>query len=274
VLIAASPTGGDNGLTWRPFNGVLPSPLLPKVACINRFDATHLSAVLSYENQAGQSVTVPLGNGNHLSLSGAVSPPTSFLPGVQNSVFVVPFSSSVASSSLSRSAKMVFDVGFFDLIIADESHRSVYKKFRTIFQHFDALEVGLTATPVRFIERNTYGLFGCEDRDPTSHFSFEDAINAKPSFLVPFCVMAVSTQFSRSGFRYTQMSPEQQTQLEDQEPLAEQRVVYAQAALTHGWSRNVLVHHIEARTVERQGKALNSASGNCRSRCRTWRGRP
>lgn len=114
-----------------------------------------------------------------------------------------------------------FDVGFFDLIIADEAHRSLYKKYRSIFQHFDALEVGLTATPVRFIERNTYGMFGCEDRDPTSHFSFDDAISAKPSFLVPFRVMAVSTNFSRGGFRYKQMTPEQQAQLEDQEPQAE-----------------------------------------------------
>ena len=131
-----------------------------------------------------------------------------------------------------------FDVGFFDLIIADESHRSVYKKFRTIFQHFDALEVGLTATPVRFIERNTYGLFGCEDRDPTSHFSFEDAINAKPSFLVPFRVMAVSTQFSRGGFRYAQMNPEQQTQLEDQEPLAEQVDYESQDIDKHFFNRD------------------------------------
>jgi type I restriction enzyme R subunit len=115
-----------------------------------------------------------------------------------------------------------FDVGFFDLIIADESHRSIYKKFRALFQYFDALQVGLTATPVRFIERNTYELFGCEDRDPTSHFSFEDAINAKPPFLVPFRVVTVSTNFSRTGFRYTQMTPEQQAQLEDQDPLAEQ----------------------------------------------------
>lgn len=115
-----------------------------------------------------------------------------------------------------------FDVGFFDLIIADESHRSIYKKFRTLFQYFDALEVGLTATPVRFIERNTYELFGCEDRDPTSHFSFDDAINSKPPFLVPFRVMAVSTKFSRDGFRYTDMTPEQQIELEDQDPLAEQ----------------------------------------------------
>jgi type I restriction enzyme R subunit len=115
-----------------------------------------------------------------------------------------------------------FDVGFFDLIIADESHRSIYKKFRTLFQYFDALKVGLTATPVRFIERNTYELFGCSEGDPTSAFSFEDAINHKPPFLVPFRVVSVSTHFSRDGFRYAQMSAEQREQLEAQEPQAEE----------------------------------------------------
>ena len=115
-----------------------------------------------------------------------------------------------------------FDVGFFDLIIADESHRSIYKKFRALFQYFDALEVGLTATPVRFIERNTYELFGCEDRDPTSHYSFEDAINAAPPFLVPFRVRTFSSQFREQGIRYAQMSAEQREQLEDQDPAAEQ----------------------------------------------------
>jgi type I restriction enzyme R subunit len=115
-----------------------------------------------------------------------------------------------------------FDVGFFDLVIADESHRSVYKKFKTLFQYFDALQVGLTATPVRFIERNTYDLFGCEDRDPTSHFSFEDAINSKPPFLVPFRVRAFSSQFREKGLRYAQMSAEQREQLEDQDPAAQQ----------------------------------------------------
>jgi type I restriction enzyme R subunit len=114
-----------------------------------------------------------------------------------------------------------FDVGFFDLIIADESHRSIYKKFRALFQYFDALEVGLTATPVRFIERNTYELFGCEDRDPTSHFSLEDAINSKPPFLVPFRVRSFSSQFREQGMRYTQMSESQRAELEDQDPAAE-----------------------------------------------------
>ncbi|MBK6689211.1 MAG: DEAD/DEAH box helicase family protein [Deltaproteobacteria bacterium] len=113
-----------------------------------------------------------------------------------------------------------FDVGFFDLIIADESHRSIYKKFRSLFQYFDALEVGLTATPVKFIERNTFELFDCENGDPTSAFDFNQAIDSKPTYLVPFRVMQVSTKFSRDGFRYSQMTPEQQDQLEDQDPQA------------------------------------------------------
>ena len=114
-----------------------------------------------------------------------------------------------------------FDVGFFDLIIADESHRSIYKKFRSLFQYFDALEVGLTATPVKFIERNTFELFACESGDPTSAFDFQQAIESKPPYLVPFRVMQVSTTFSREGFKYTQMSEAQRDQLEDQDAQAQ-----------------------------------------------------
>jgi type I restriction enzyme R subunit len=101
-----------------------------------------------------------------------------------------------------------FDVGFFDLVIADESHRSIYKKFRTLFQYFDALQVGLTATPRGSIDHDTYKLFGCEKNDPTAHFGFEEAIHSQPPFLVPFRVIAASSQFRRE-------------QLEAQDPAAE-----------------------------------------------------
>jgi type I restriction enzyme R subunit len=115
-----------------------------------------------------------------------------------------------------------FDVGFFDLIIADESHRSIYKKFKTLFRYFDALEVGLTATPIRFIERNTYDLFGCEDRDPTSHFSFEEALKSNPPYLVPFRVRSFSSEFREKGIRYSQMSDQQRAEAEEQDPAASQ----------------------------------------------------
>ena len=109
-----------------------------------------------------------------------------------------------------------FDVGFFDLIIADESHRSIYNRYRDLFYYFDSLQVGLTATPVQFISRNTYKMFGCEDQDPTSYFSFEQAINHKPPYLVPFEVVTHTTGFLRKGIKYSEMSEQQRLELEDQ----------------------------------------------------------
>jgi len=110
-----------------------------------------------------------------------------------------------------------FDVGFFDLIIADESHRSIYNRYRDLFLYFDALQVGLTATPVQFISRNTFDLFGCENENPTALFKYEDAINHIPPYLVPFKVTTVTTGFLTSGIKYSQMTPEQKEQLEQQE---------------------------------------------------------
>ena len=110
-----------------------------------------------------------------------------------------------------------FDVGFFDLIIADESHRSIYNRYRELFSHFDSLQVGLTATPVEFIARNTYKIFGCEDQDPTAYFSFEDAINNVPQYLVPFEVITHTTPFLRRGIKYSEMSEVQRQQLEEDE---------------------------------------------------------
>ena len=107
------------------------------------------------------------------------------------------------------------DVGFFDLIIADESHRSIYNRYRDIFDYFDALQVGLTATPVKFISRNTFGIFGCEDGDPTFEFTLDQAINHEPPYLVPFKVKDVTTDFLRDGIHYHQLSDQQKQQLED-----------------------------------------------------------
>ncbi len=111
----------------------------------------------------------------------------------------------------------MFDVGFFDLIIADESHRSIYNRYRDLFLYFDAMQVGLTATPVQFIARNTFKLFGCEDGDPTSYFGYEEAISHVPPYLVPFEVYTHTTEFLRRGIKYSQLSKEQQAKLEEDE---------------------------------------------------------
>lgn len=107
------------------------------------------------------------------------------------------------------------DVGFFDLIIADESHRSIYNRFRDIFDYFDALQVGLTATPVKFISRNTFDMFGCETTDPTFEFGLDAAVNNEPPYLVPFRVKDMTTEFLREGIHYNDLSSEQQAQLEE-----------------------------------------------------------
>jgi type I restriction enzyme R subunit len=111
-----------------------------------------------------------------------------------------------------------FDVGFFDLIIADESHRSIYNRYRDLFEYFDALQVGLTATPVQFVSRDTFSMFNCEAGDPTFNYGYAEAVNHTPPYLVPFEVETHTTPFLRQGIRYSQMNRDQQLQLEADDP--------------------------------------------------------
>ncbi len=107
-----------------------------------------------------------------------------------------------------------FDPGFFDLIIADESHRSIYNVYGDVFKYFDALQLGLTATPVEMISRSTSQLFSCEYRLPTANYPLEQAIADKN--LVPFKVVAHTTQFLRDGIQAKSLNNEQIAALEDQ----------------------------------------------------------
>jgi type I restriction enzyme R subunit len=107
-----------------------------------------------------------------------------------------------------------FDVGFFDLIIADESHRSIYNLYGDLFKFFDAIQVGLTATPVEMVSRSTCRLFGCDYKLPTANYPLEQAIADRN--LVPFRVVAHTTKFLREGIKAAHLSDEQVAQLEDQ----------------------------------------------------------
>ena len=107
-----------------------------------------------------------------------------------------------------------FDVGFFDLVIADESHRSVYNLYGDLFKYFDALQVGLTATPVEMVSRSTCQLFGCDYKLPTVNYPLEQAI--ADHNLVPFRVVTHTTKFLRDGIKAAQLTDEQIAQLEDQ----------------------------------------------------------
>ncbi len=107
----------------------------------------------------------------------------------------------------------VFGVGHFDLIFIDEAHRSVYDRYQAIFSYFDALRIGLTATPIDFIDRNTFELFECPSKDPTFHYSLEEAVAS--GHLVPPVRLAIATQFTREGIAYRDLSPEDQRRYEE-----------------------------------------------------------
>ncbi|WP_242521804.1 DEAD/DEAH box helicase family protein [Motiliproteus sp. SC1-56] len=107
-----------------------------------------------------------------------------------------------------------FDVGYFDLIIADESHRSVYNVYGDLFKYFDARQVGLTATPVEMVSRSTCRLFGCDYKLPTASYPLEQAV--EDGNLVPFRVVTHTTQFLREGINEKSLSDEQIAELEDQ----------------------------------------------------------
>lgn len=101
--------------------------------------------------------------------------------------------------------------GFFDLVIADESHRSIYKRYKEIFDHFDAYQIGLTATPIDYIERNTFTLFETTDGEPTYNYSYEEAVKQK--HLVTFKVLNIQSRFQMEGIRAGQLPLAVQKQL-------------------------------------------------------------
>ncbi|MGB3230179.1 MAG: DEAD/DEAH box helicase family protein [Mycobacterium sp.] len=105
------------------------------------------------------------------------------------------------------SGARVFGPGYFDLVVIDEAHRSVYQKYRSIFAWFDSLLVGLTATPKDEVDHNTYRLFHLEDGMPTYAYGLEDAV--AEGFLVPAVGVSVGTKFLRQGIRYAELSEQE-----------------------------------------------------------------
>ena len=116
----------------------------------------------------------------------------------------------INDSTGASGAQRRFGVGQFDLIVVDEAHRSIYQKYRAIFSYFDALLVGLTATPKDEIDRNTYSLFGLESGVPTDAYDLDNAI--AEGYLVPPRAISVPLQFQRQGIRYDALSDAEKEQ--------------------------------------------------------------
>lgn len=102
---------------------------------------------------------------------------------------------------------------FFDMIVADESHRSIYNVYKNIFDYFDCTQLGLTATPKDAVEHNTFSLFECEDGIPTYAYSYEEAINNKPPYLSDYEVLKIKTKFQKEGIHKQNISLAEQQKL-------------------------------------------------------------
>ena len=102
---------------------------------------------------------------------------------------------------------------FFDLIVVDESHRSIYNTYQEILDYFNTITLGLTATPTDVIDHNTFQLFECEDGIPTFAYSYDEAVNHIPPFLCNFQVMKIKTKFQDEGINKRTISLEDQQKL-------------------------------------------------------------
>jgi type I restriction enzyme R subunit len=102
---------------------------------------------------------------------------------------------------------------FFDFIIVDESHRSIYNTFGEVLDYFKTITLGLTATPTDIIDHNTFQLFHCEDGLPTFAYTFEEAVSNVPPYLCNFQVMKIQTKFQMDGISKRTISLDDQKKL-------------------------------------------------------------
>lgn len=115
--------------------------------------------------------------------------------------------------NLKNDDEKFYGSGHFDVIIIDEAHRSVYQKYRAIFEYFDSILIGLTATPKKDIDHNTYSLFKIEDDNPTYAYELNQAVQDK--FLVPPKAMDVPVKFVHEGIKYSELSEADKLKFEE-----------------------------------------------------------
>jgi type I restriction enzyme, R subunit len=102
---------------------------------------------------------------------------------------------------------------FFDMVVIDESHRSIYNTYGEVLNYFNAIKLGLTATPRDIVDHNTFALFKCEDGLPSFAFSYDEAINHVPPYLCDFRVLKIKTKFQDEGISKRTISLEDQKKL-------------------------------------------------------------
>lgn len=112
-----------------------------------------------------------------------------------------------------KEGNKLFTPGHFDLIIVDESHRSIYKKYQDIFEYFDGMLLGMTATPKEEIDRNTYSIFNLERGVPTFAYELDQAV--AQGYLVDYSTWEYKTKIMEDGIHYDQLSEEEKEEFEE-----------------------------------------------------------
>jgi type I restriction enzyme, R subunit len=128
----------------------------------------------------------------------------------QGRVYVSTYPTMMNLIDETTDGKRLFGVGHFDLVVIDEAHRSVYRKYGAIFDYFDSFLVGLTATPKDEVDRDTYRLFNLQRGLPTDAYGLDEAV--KDGYLVPPRAVSVPLKFIRQGLRYNDLSDEEKEQ--------------------------------------------------------------
>lgn len=108
-----------------------------------------------------------------------------------------------------------FSPGHFSLIVIDEAHRSIFNKYRAIFEYFDACLLGLTATPKNTIHQSTYEFFDMKNNMPTDVYEYDEAVN-KDHVLVPFYLIETATQILDDGITYKDLGNREREYYEDE----------------------------------------------------------
>ncbi|MCA1298066.1 DEAD/DEAH box helicase family protein [Stappia indica] len=182
----------------------------------------------------------------------------------QGRVYVSTYPTMMNLIDQKRAEGRMFGPGHFDLVVIDEAHRSVYQRYGAIFDYFDSLLVGLTATPKEEIDHNTYGLFGLEDGVPTDAYPLDKAV--EDDYLVPPEAVSVPLRFLREGIRYDDLSEAEKEQWDMLEWDEDDVPDSVSAAAVNKWLFNadtvdkvlahVMTHGLKVEGGDRLGKTI------------------
>lgn len=150
----------------------------------------------------------------------------------------------------SKNGITLFTPGHFDLIIIDEAHRSIYKKYQAIFDYFDGLLVGLTATPRDDVDKNTYKFFQLENNVPTFVYEYDEAVKQK--YLVDYHTISTTTKFIERGIKYSELKEEDREEYENLFEEGEVQEEISSSAI-NSWLFNIDTIKIILETVMQKG---------------------